>query len=282
MMKKRLTVKENSPTCWQIPPLRATDHKYTRGSLVIFGGDAMTGAARLAARAAQRAGAGIVSIAATRASAPIYATALESVLVRACDTVQEWRHWAGDARVNALLIGPGAGLDERTRAALQEAATLKKPLVLDADALRLVAADASLRAALQPCPKILTPHAGECALLAEALALDHTTPRPALAATLATALNAVIVLKGSETLVVDGAHGTSTHPPAWLATAGTGDVLAGAIAALLAQGMPPLAAASAGVWLHAEAARLHGPGMIAEDVVASLPTILRGLTISRR
>lgn len=274
-MKKPKKVKENGVGQWRIPPLRAWDSKYTRGSVVILGGKEVTGAARLAALAAQRAGAGLVTIAATKASWPIYAASMMSVITRAVDA-EGWQKLMDDARVNAVVIGPGAGINPRTKRAILAGARSGKPLILDADALTLLASDTQLRRALMDAPKILTPHAGEYARLAKALRLSDTLDKPALAEVLAKKLHAVMVLKGSDTWVSDGVHSTVTHPPAWLATAGTGDVLAGIIAALVGQGMSLIDAANAGVWLHAEAAaRMHGRGMIAEDVIASLPEVIR-------
>lgn len=274
-MKKPSAIIRNDPSLWSIPPLRAEDNKYTRGHIVILGGEEMTGAARLAACAAQRAGAGMVTIAATQASWPVYAAALMSVVTRALDT-QGWKSLMADDRVRAVVIGPGAGLSARTKQALRAAARSGKPLILDADALTLLATDAALCRALMSAPKILTPHAGEYARLAKAFDLPASLKKPTLAAMLAKKLNAVMVLKGSETLVSDGARVTITHPPAWLATAGTGDVLAGIIAALVGQGMPLFDAANAGVWIHAQAAREHGQGMIAEDVIATVPRAFSG------
>lgn len=274
-MKKRTKVKENAPGDWSIPPLRPEDNKYTRGHVLILGGSTLTGAARLAALAAQRAGAGMVTLAVTAAAWPVYAASMGSVLVRAMDA-KGWQAQVGDARVQAVLIGPGAGLNARTKSAIRAAAQAGKTLILDADALTLLAADAALRRGVAACPAILTPHEGEYARLATALGLPAAGDKAIRAAALARALKAVVVLKGSETLVAD-ARGRIclTRPPAWLASAGTGDVLAGVIAALVGQGMAPFAAAAAGVWLHAAAARAHGPGLIAEDVIASLPAALR-------
>lgn len=273
-MKKRSKVKENSPAMWQIPRLRAEDHKYTRGHVVVLGGEVMTGAARLAALGAQRAGAGMVTVAATPASWAVYAASLLSVIARPV-SVKEWRDLMMDDRVRAVVIGPGAGVNARTKAALQVAARAEKPLILDADVMTLMAQDAALRKALLPAPKILTPHEGEYTRLAKALKISVMQERVDLAVALAQRLRAVMVLKGAETVVTDGEQVCVTHPPAWLATAGTGDVLAGIIAGMVAQGMALFEAAAAGVWLHAEAARAHGHGMIAEDVVATLPAVLR-------
>ena len=275
-MRKPIKVKENSPKLWSIPSLLPTDSKYTRGAVAVLGGEEMTGAARLAALAAQRAGAGLVTIAATKASWPLYAASMMSVIARPLDS-KGWQALVNDARLRVVLIGPGAGVNARTKAALRAAATSGKPLVLDADALTLIANDALLRKALMKPLKILTPHAGEYVRLAKALKLSPTLEKPALALALAQQLNAVVVLKGSDTIVCDGARLSVTHPPAWLATAGTGDVLAGVITACVAQGMPLFDAANAGVWLHAEAARAHGRGMIAEDIIVSIPKVLRSL-----
>lgn len=275
-MKKHSIVKENAPNQWRIPPLRAEDNKYTRGHVVVLGGTVMTGASRLAAQAAQRAGAGLVTIATTKASWPVYAGALLSIIARPC-TTNEWSALVADARVRAVLVGPGAGVTPRTTAAIRAALQAGKPLILDADALTLLAASAPLRALLMETPKILTPHAGEAARLAKALRIASATDAATLAHALAQQLNAVVVLKGAETIIADARHMRITHPPAWLATAGTGDVLAGIIAALVGQGMTLFDAAAAGVWLHAEAARFHGRGMVAEDVVTSIPDVLRRL-----
>lgn len=275
-MKKRPIVKENTPNAWSIPPLKREDSKYTRGHVAILGGNEMTGAARLAALAAQRAGAGLVTIAATKASWPVYAASLMSVITRTCDAAG-WKTLMGDARVNPVLIGPGSGMDTRVKNAQLAAAKTGKTLILDADALSLLASDVALRKALQKSPKILTPHEGEYARLAKALKLDATLPKPARAAALAQALNAVVVLKGADTLIADGRNILKSQPPHWLATGGTGDVLAGIIAALVGQGMGLFEAAAAGVWLHAETAETCGPGMIAEDLIAGLPMVLSEL-----
>lgn len=266
---------KNSPKLWRIPPLQASDNKYTRGSVHILGGDEMTGAAKLAALAAQRAGAGLVTIAASKASRPIYAASMLSVITRTA-SAEEWKRLLADKRLRAVLIGPGAGVNARTKAAMRSAAKAEVPLVLDADAITLLAGDATLRRALMAAPKILTPHEGEYMRLAKALKLS-ARDKPALAKALAQKLNAVMVLKGPETVVSDGARACLTLPPACLATAGTGDVLAGIITALVGQGMGLYEAACAGVWLHAEAAKQHGRGMIAEDVIAGLPVALRRL-----
>ena len=277
-MKKRVKVKENAPSCWSIPPLREDDNKYARGHVLILGGEAMTGASRLAALAAQRAGAGLVTIATTKQSWPVYAASMLSVMVRDC-TAQQWNALVADSRIDPVLIGPGAGTNLRTKNSIRAAAKAGKTLVLDADALTLLARDAALRQSIQRSAKILTPHEGEYARLANALKLDVTADKATRATDLARAMNATVVLKGAETFIAD-AHGKQwvTHPPSWLATAGTGDVLAGIIAALVGQGMNGVDAAAAGVWLHTETALQFGHGMIAEDIIFSLSSILQSLT----
>ncbi len=270
-----MKVKENGPDCWRIPPLRAEDSKYTRGHVLVLGGSEMTGAARLAALAAQRAGAGLVTIAAAKEAWPIYAASMLSVIARA-SSAAEWKALVKDTRIDPVLIGPGAGINARTKGAILAAANAGKQLVLDADALTLLATDAPLCKAVMRAPTILTPHDGEYARLAKALKLDGSAEKSTRAAALAKALNAVVVLKGSETYVADaGGKLLVTHPPSWLATGGTGDVLAGIIAALVGQGMERFDAAAAGVWLHAVAARKFGPGMIAEDIIGALPKALK-------
>lgn len=236
----------------------------------------MTGAAKLAALAAQRAGAGLVSIAATKKSWPIYAASMMSVITRAAD-ITGWQKLLMDERLRSVLIGPGAGIKSRTKSAMLMAAKAGVPMVIDADALTMLARDTSLRRTLMPAAKILTPHEGEYARLAKALKLPVDQNKALLARLLANKLKAVVVLKGAATMVSDGKSCCVTHPPAWLATAGTGDVLAGIITALVGQGMALYDAARAGVWLHAAAARSHGPGMVAEDMIAVIPTVLRAM-----
>ena len=273
-MTKRSKVKENGPEHWRIPPLVATDSKYTRGHVLVLGGAMMTGAARLAALAAQRAGAGLVTIAATKEAWPVYAASMLSVIARACTAV-EWKKLVADKRIDPVIIGPGAGMDARTKSAILVAAKAGKRLVLDADALSLMAKDDGVRKAVMRSKKIITPHEGEYARLGKALKLDVRAEKSVRAIALAKALDAVVVLKGSDTYIAapDGRVLVS-HPPAWLATGGTGDVLAGIIAACVGQGMDLFEAASAGVWLHEQAAMQFGPGMIAEDIIAVLPGML--------
>lgn len=269
-------MQENTPAEWKIPPLMPDDHKYRRGHVLVYGGEVMTGAARLAALAALRTGAGLVTLAAPAHVWPIYAASLLSVITRPLAEDQDWQALLEDRRIGVLLIGSGAGVDNRLRHALAAALVAEKKLLLDADALTLLAQDASLRAQMKGKDVIITPHAGEYEKLAGALRLDkHATPGERAHA-LARALGAVVVLKGAQTVIADsaGAQRVNRHAPPWLATAGTGDVLAGMIAGLWAQGMTAFDAACAAAWLHGEAALRRTRGMIAEDLLAEIPAVL--------
>ena len=264
---------DNTPGLWRLPPLKSGDHKYTRGHAVVLGGATMTGAARLAALAAQRAGAGLVTLLAPEAAWPIYAASMLSIITRPWEQAA-WATLLADDRVTAILIGPGAGHTELTRHAAESALAGGKPLLLDADAITLLAKDSLLRKAVTGA--ILTPHEGEYAAIAAACGLDLQADKPTRALALAKALNSTVLLKGPDTFIAapDGRIARNTNAPAWLATGGTGDVLSGIITGLLAQGMPAFDAACAAAWLHGEAAQHYGPGMIAEDLLTAIPAAL--------
>ena len=266
-------MQENTPALWKIPPLAAEDHKYRRGHVLVYGGDTLTGASRLAALAALRTGAGLVTLAAPYSVWPVYAMSLLSVITRPLAGTEDWQALLEDARITVVILGPGAGVDMRLHHALTSALAANKKLLLDADALTLLAQDASLRAQMQGKDVILTPHEGEYEKLAGALRLETAAHR---ARALATALGVTVLLKGAETVIANGAgqERANHHAPPWLATAGTGDVLAGIIAGLWAQGMTAFDAASAGAWLHGEAALRRTRGMIAADLLAELPASL--------
>ncbi|WP_101340299.1 NAD(P)H-hydrate dehydratase [Cereibacter azotoformans] len=254
-------------------------HKYDHGhALVLSGPPGHGGAARLAARAALRVGAGLVTLGCPRAAVGENAARLDAVMLRAVDAAEDLERLLEDRRLNAICLGPGLGL-EPVRAELV-AATLAsgRPAVLDADALTLLARDPCLAARLHSAC-VLTPHGGEFQRLFPDLA---SVPRPDAVAAAATRSGCVVLLKGAETriagpdgLALHAATGAASAP--WLATAGAGDVLAGLIAGLLARGLPPQEAAETGVWLHAEAARRVGPGLIAEDLPEALPAVFRSL-----
>jgi ADP-dependent NAD(P)H-hydrate dehydratase / NAD(P)H-hydrate epimerase len=280
---------ENDPCLWidALPALHPQAHKYTRGHALIVGGYPTTGAARMAARAAARAGAGLTTIAVPEVAFPIYAAALTSVMVSplsAQSAPQDLARLLSDVRFKALLIGPGAGVSANTREQVLALLATGRPTVLDADALTVFQdAPSDLFNAIQgPC--VLTPHEGEFARL-----FMHDTAASKLERALAAAQlsGAVVVLKGSDTVIaspdIRGSIQTivNTNAPPTLATAGSGDVLAGVIAGLLAQGMAPFLASAAAVWMHGAAASAFGPGLIAEDLPELLPAVLRGLRLRK-
>lgn len=231
------------------------DHKYTRGLVAIVGG-AMLGAARLAAAAAAHAGAGYVMLAGEGGG-----RLPDAVVVRGGDALPAM---LGDARLGALLIGPGLGRDARD--ALDGALAIEAPLVLDGDALRLVTPEVLAK---RRASTILTPHEGEFQALFGAL------PGSKIDRALAAARNsgAVVIYKGADTVIATpgGEAAVSGGASPWLSTAGTGDVLAGIVTAMAARGLDPFAAARAGVWLHGEAARRAGPAFAADDLAQHLP-----------
>ena len=271
----------NTPDLWSVslPLLKSDGHKYDRGHAVILGGPmASSGAARLASRAALRIGAGLVSLACDPSSLMIYALALEAVMTKPVKTVADYATLINDRRVSAMVLGPGAGLNDRTLDMVITSLATQKPCVLDADGLSVFAPDPKglFKSINGPC--ILTPHEGEFQRLFGVITDRHLDAMRA-----AKASGAIIVLKGAETciaapdgrLIVNQAHAPQ------MATAGSGDVLAGIIGGLLAQGMTPFDAACAGVWIHAEAARTFGLGLIAEDLPDLIPAVLTGLAIYR-
>ena len=268
---------ENTPDLWRdiFPFPQADSHKYNRGTALIRGGALMTGASRLAARAAQRVGAGLVTLAAPSSALPIYAEALESVSVRPCDTMQDWQALIDDARRPALLIGPGLGLGPSSREEVLAALAAKRPTVVDADGLTSFADKPEALFEKLHADCVLTPHEGEFARLFGKSEGDKVAR--ALAA--AKRAGCVVLLKGAETVIAsaDGRAVINRNAPPWLATAGAGDVLAGMILGLVAQKMPVFWATAAAAWMHGKIAALHGPGLIAEDIIAGIPFILREL-----
>ena len=278
---------ENVPGTWQVsfPVPRMDGHKYARGHAVIVSGEmASTGAARLAARGGLRAGAGLVTVASPREALAVNAAALTAVMVRAVDTPVEFGEFIDDRRFNACVIGPGAGIGERTRDFVHTALSAQKHLVLDADALTSFAEAPdhlfeSIKASHDP-QVVLTPHEGEFPRLFS----DMSNKNPGRSKLervrdAAQRSGAVVLLKGADTVVAapDGRATIASNAPPWLATAGAGDVLAGIVAAMLAQGVPAFEAASIGVWMHGEGAREAGPGLIAEDLPEVMPAVFRRL-----
>jgi hydroxyethylthiazole kinase-like uncharacterized protein yjeF len=264
------------------PVPRVDGHKYARGHAVVAsGGIASTGAARLAARGALRAGAGLVTIASPRDALLVNAAASLAVMVRPVDGAAQLAEFLSDARRNAVVLGPGGGVGPQTRELALAALAGECAVVLDADALTsFAAAPQDLFAAIggRRAATLLTPHAGEFKRL-----FSDLTPEPRskleLAREAARRSGAVVLFKGPDTVVAapDGRASISDNAPPSLATAGSGDVLAGFAAGLLAQGMPGFEAAAAATWLHGEAAAEAGPGLIAEDLPEALPRVYRRL-----
>lgn len=263
----------NSPALWAAPLPRpsAAGNKYSRGHALILGGAPMAGAARLAADAARRMGAGLVTIATRSSALPNYAAASPGTILAAADNVDDFAALIADRRRNSALLGPGAGVTAETRGKVLAALATGKPCVLDADALTVFAGDppglfAAIRGAC-----LLTPHEGEFTRLFD-VAGDKLTRARAAAAR----VGATVLLKGGDTVIAapDGRAAITADAPPTLATGGSGDVLAGFAVALLAQGMEPFFAASAAAWLHGRVAAEFGPGLIAEDLICGLPAVL--------
>jgi NAD(P)H-hydrate epimerase len=273
-------VAANHPDWWRdnFPWPLPESHKYTRGHALVAGGAVMTGAARLAARAAARLGAGLVTVAAPQTAFPIYAAALTGIIVQPAGGLDAFRALLADPRRNAALIGPGAGVGDDTRDKVLAILAAEKRAVLDADALTSFADNAEVLFGAIRSPCVLTPHEGEFGRLFANL-VDVSGSKLERACRAARLSGAVMLLKGNDTVIAapDGRAAISQGAPPELATAGSGDVLAGMVLGLLAQGMPPFEAAAAAVWLHADAARRFGPGLIAEDLVEALPTALTAL-----
>ncbi|WP_138936668.1 NAD(P)H-hydrate dehydratase [Roseovarius arcticus] len=267
---------ENNPSLWRdaFPQLRDGGNKYTRGHALAWGGYPMTGAARLAARSAARIGAGLTTIAVPEAALNIYATALTSIIVHPVADADNFSALLADDRILGFLIGPGAGVGEDTRARALAMLGTGRATVLDADALTSFQGTPEVLDHAISGPCVLTPHDGEFARLFDPQGDKLQRSRAAARRT-----GAVIVLKGSDTVIVapDGRAIINANAPPTLATAGSGDVLSGIVLGLLAQGMTPFLAAAAAVWLHGDAARLFGPGLIAEDLPDLLPRVLRDL-----
>ncbi len=274
----------NTPELWRkrFSPPRIDGHKYARGhAVVVSGGLASTGAARIAARAALRAGAGLVTIATPREALAVNAAASLAVMVRPVDGVSELAEFLNDPRCNVVVLGPGGGVGGPTRELVLAALAGERAVVLDADALTSFAGEPQALAAVTRArigAMVMTPHEGEFSRLFKGFGVDALS-KLERARGAARETGAVILLKGPDTVVAgpDGRAAIAENAPPWLATAGSGDVLAGMVAACLAQGMPAFEAAAAAVWLHGEAGLAAGPGLIAEDLSEVVPVVYRRL-----
>ncbi len=270
------------------------DHKYAHGhALILSGGPGKGGAGRLAARGALRIGAGLVTLGCPPAALQENAAQLNAIMLNALGSDEDLSLLLdGDTRINALCLGPGLGTGARERQLVAAALAANLATVLDADALTLSASEGSLIAALHDrC--VLTPHAGEFARLFPDIAMKLNAPAekgPAYSKVDATREAAAragctVLFKGPDTVIaspdgrcaINSAHYDRAAP--WLATAGSGDVLAGFIAGLLARGFATQAAAETAAWLHVECALKFGPGLIAEDLPEELPQVYRDLRL---
>lgn len=294
---------ENVPDLWlqEFPVPTVDAHKYKRGHVGVFsGGPSATGAARLSALAAARSGAGAVTVLSPGNAMQVNAIHLTSIMLREAGSLEEVQEFLTVRHPGALVFGPGLGpkpkvgdfalqlikaLEEEARD--EATANHASAMVLDADAITSLAhqPQALFEAARQPnAPAlIVTPHEGEFGRLFPDIAGDKTMSKLDKARTAATRANAVIVYKGADTVIAapDGKAAINSSGAPWLATAGSGDVLSGIIAGLLAQGMRPFEGTCAAVWLHAEAGSRFGPGLIAEDLPLALVPVLRELFDAR-
>lgn len=289
---------ENTPPLWLADfPLPAIDtHKYKRGHVGVFsGGPSSTGAARLSAFAAARSGAGAVTVLSPANAMQVNAAHLTSIMLRKVSDNADLTAYLDDKRPSAFVLGPGFGVGEKARefalAVLgggQGKSNGVEGLVLDADGItsfRDAPASLFITAGAKGAPAlVMTPHEGEFGRLFSSLASDESLSKLEKARKAAQRSHAVIVYKGADTVIAapDGRAAINANGAPWLATAGSGDVLAGLIAGLLAQGMPAFEAACAAVWLHAEAGSRFGPGLIAEDLPQALLPVLRELMTARR
>lgn len=276
---------ENGPELWgaEFPWPDPLAHKYARGHAVVVSGPAhATGAARLAARTALRAGAGLVSVASPPDAVAANAAALTAVMVKPFSGAKGLAELLKDKRFNAVVIGPGCGVGKATRDLVAAVLASGGAAVLDADALSSFADDPKALFAQLRELSVLTPHEGEFERIFPAL-LQRASSRIEAAHEAAATAKCTVLLKGPDTVIAsaDGRVAVNTNAPPTLATAGAGDVLAGLIAGLMAQHMDSYKAAAAAAWLHGEAANLFGPGLIAEDLPETLPRVLQDLR-SRR
>jgi NAD(P)H-hydrate epimerase len=267
---------ENDPLLWlaALPQPHQSGNKYSRGHALISGGYPMTGAARMGARAAARAGAGLTTIAVPEIALPIYAAALTSIMVKPLLAPGDFDVLLDDDRVTAFLIGPGAGVGEATRKRTLAMLATHRATLIDADAITSFKDNPAelMKAIRGPC--VMTPHEGEFKRVFDPSGDKLTRTRRAAAQS-----GAVIVLKGSDTVIAapDGRAIINANAPPTLATAGSGDVLSGIVLGFLTQGVEPFLAAAASVWIHGAAAAEFGVGLMAEDLPDLIPGVLRRL-----
>lgn len=270
---------ENRSDNWlkRFPWPNVAAHKGERGRLVVVSGPAhSTGAARLSAMAGLRVGAGLVTVASPPGALRINACHLTAIMLQPFENEEELVPLV--ERVDAVVIGPAAGVTEETRLNVLACGQTGAAMVVDADALTIFRDDPGELFSALDRDDVLTPHPGEFERLFPGL-LKRKATRLDAALEAAAAAGCVVVLKGADTIIAgpDGRAAINTNGAPWLATAGSGDVLAGFIGGLIAQGMDSFDAACAGVWIHAEAGRAFGPGLIAEDLPGLAPMVLSRL-----
>jgi hydroxyethylthiazole kinase-like uncharacterized protein yjeF len=285
---------ENVPALWirDLPLPDLTSHKYSRGHVGVFsGGPASTGAARLAAMAAARAGAGAVTLLSQSSALQVNAAHLTSIILRKTDSFEDVEEFLQHRKPDALVFGPGLGtapkVGDVARRVLATGNAIVRAVVFDADAITVFAREPQAlfeAARVDGAPAIvLTPHEGEFGRLFPDIAADDALSKIDKARNAAKRAGATVLYKGPDTVIAapDGLAAINSNGTPLLATAGSGDVLSGIVAAFLAQGMRPFEAACAAVWMHAEAARSFGPALIAEDLPLALAPVLRGLLEER-
>ncbi len=278
---------ENTPDLWRalLPAPDAATHKYKRGHVAVFsGGATSTGAARLSALGAARSGAGAVTILSPDEALAVNAANLTSIMLSRCDHPLDLESFIEKRRPSSFVLGPGFGIGDKTRIfGLALFRDLTARLVLDADAITSFRDHAdNLFSAARSAPQVrlvLTPHEGEFTRLFPDLVESATPSKLERARTAAARANAIIIYKGADTVIAspDGRAAINTNGTPLLATAGSGDVLAGLAAGLMAQGMPPFEAACTAVYIHGAAARQLGYGLMAEDLPAAAAKIIAGL-----
>jgi ADP-dependent NAD(P)H-hydrate dehydratase / NAD(P)H-hydrate epimerase len=265
---------KNEPSLWlsKLPVLQPDGHKYGRGCAVVFGGEQMTGAARLAALASMRIGAGLCILSAPKASVPVYAATLPAHII--VEEFHDVKDALADERRNAVVIGPGLGKNRKR--AVVDVVHSGRAGVLDADALTQFEEDPDRFLKEIPSTFVLTPHEGEFLRLFPKIKGD----RIARAVAAAEAAECTVVLKGAETVIASPGMSPVVNniDAPMLATAGSGDVLSGMIGGLLAQGMDSYAAACAAVYIHAMAAKAFGVGLVASDLPDMIPSAIKDLS----
>ncbi len=271
---------ENGPALWRYPWPDPNGYKYSRGHCVVVSGPAhATGAARLAARGALRAGAGLVSVASPQDAVAVNASHLTAIMVKPFESANGLSELLKDERLNAVVIGPGCGIGRATQEMVASVLASNAGAVLDADALTSFKDDPNALFLQLRAKVVLTPHDGEFERIFPGVLKRSPNKIEAARAACSDLAHCTVLLKGADTVIAspDGRVAVNTNAPPTLATAGSGDVLSGIIGGLLAQGLGSFDAACAGAWLHGEAANCFGIGLIAEDIPETLPRVLREL-----